>query len=212
MEILDFYLPKTKKVTVCPTYYRDGNFALQLKEKIKKEWQSASMLTVNLGIRMRAHTAFIDVNNNMGHELVDWLEKNYLGKRTGRYVKSGFVEYPEFSFDETSLTKFTTDEYAQYKAWCCEKKEGMELYIPICLKCGKAYPISVTPDAAFRFYKYQMGHSREFIQDIFPEVPSGIRELLRDQNGSCAECWKEMFGDPIADGIEDPDPADEELQ
>ena len=55
-------------------------------------------ITVNLPECNRsAGCQFIDINNN-GIPIIDWLEENNFGKRTGKFGASGFCKYPEFDF------------------------------------------------------------------------------------------------------------------
>lgn len=56
-------------------------------------------VTVNLPDckRSRAGCQFINTNN-MGEDILDWLEENGFGKRTGYFAQSGFFIYPEFDF------------------------------------------------------------------------------------------------------------------
>ena len=55
-------------------------------------------VTVNLpDCKRGTGCQFIDTNNN-GNNILDWLEENNFGKRTGRFGESGFCEYPEFDF------------------------------------------------------------------------------------------------------------------
>lgn len=55
-------------------------------------------ITVNLPECSRsAGCQFIDMNNNDAG-ILDWLEENKFGKRTGNEGHSGFCTYPEFDF------------------------------------------------------------------------------------------------------------------
>lgn len=55
-------------------------------------------ITVNLPQCERsAGCQFIDMNNNDA-DILDWLEKNEFGERTGNEGHSGFCTYPEFNF------------------------------------------------------------------------------------------------------------------
>lgn len=54
-------------------------------------------ITVNLPECERSSGCqFIDTNNNAG--VMDWLEENKFGERTGNEGHSGFCTYPEFDF------------------------------------------------------------------------------------------------------------------
>lgn len=48
-------------------------------------------------IKRSAGCQFIDTNNN-GADIIDWLEQNKFGERTGNVGSSGFCTYPEFNF------------------------------------------------------------------------------------------------------------------
>jgi hypothetical protein len=55
-------------------------------------------ITVNLPECERsAGCQFIDMNNNDAG-IMDWLEENKFGERTGKKGHSGFCTYPEFNF------------------------------------------------------------------------------------------------------------------
>lgn len=49
--------------------------------------------------------AYVDTNNN-GESIRNWIEKNRLGKPTGRLECSGFCVYPEYEFDLERLKSF----------------------------------------------------------------------------------------------------------
>ena len=49
--------------------------------------------------------------------IVDVLEKEGFGKRTGKKRQSGYVVYPEFSFREEVLRDCTNENYEQYLTW-----------------------------------------------------------------------------------------------
>lgn len=53
--------------------------------------------------------AFIDTNN-MGLEIVEWLEKNDFGERTGKIGCSGFCSYPEFRFNPVIVKLYKLEE------------------------------------------------------------------------------------------------------
>lgn len=67
-----------------------------------------SDLTVNLGRPLPMGTAFIDTNNNPG--IIEWLEANNLGKRSGRKAQSGFCTYEVFYFNMDELMKYVTSD------------------------------------------------------------------------------------------------------
>lgn len=72
--------------------------AIMLYSYKNHEFDYYADITVNLPDCQRsAGCQFIDTNNN-GDEIVDWLEENGFGKRTGNFETSGFCTYPEFNF------------------------------------------------------------------------------------------------------------------
>ena len=55
-------------------------------------------LSVNLGKSIAKDCAFIDVNN-LGNDILSWIEKNGLGSPTrAEMSKADFVVYPEYRF------------------------------------------------------------------------------------------------------------------
>jgi hypothetical protein len=65
-----------------------------------------SDLTVNLGTPLLMDCAFIDTNNNPG--ILDWLEANNLGKRSGNKRQSGFCTYEIFYFNMDELMQYVS--------------------------------------------------------------------------------------------------------
>ena len=55
-----------------------------------------------------------------------------------------------------------------------------------CKCCGKPVKIEMTDD---QYNKYIGGD--DLIQNIFPELSPGIREMLI--SGTCPDCWKKIF-------------------
>lgn len=47
--------------------------------------------------------AFVDTNNSPW--LIDFIQANELGKKTGRFGVSGFCSYPEFAFDLAKMNE-----------------------------------------------------------------------------------------------------------
>lgn len=65
---------------------------------IQQDLEEYTYVTVNLpDCKRSAGCQFIDVNNNHT-DIIEWLEENGFGKRTGRVEISGFCTYPEFNF------------------------------------------------------------------------------------------------------------------
>ena len=58
-----------------------------------------------------------------------------------------------------------------------------------CYRCNKTYTLEVKEDDAI---EYMFSNSRRYIQDIFPYLTPGERELLI--SGTCETCFHEMFG------------------
>ncbi len=88
-----------KKLEVWPTYYAyNRTLAISLFE----EGEPYGNLTCCLDDAPGRNCAYIDVNN-MGIDIVDVLEEEGFGKRTGKKRQSGYVVYPEFSFREEVL-------------------------------------------------------------------------------------------------------------
>jgi hypothetical protein len=84
-------------------YEDGGGLALELvswKEKEPEDWDT---ITVNLSVPCEKDHAFVDINNSGMPELCEWIEKNGLGKATGRQQRSGFCVYPEYRFDARRL-------------------------------------------------------------------------------------------------------------
>lgn len=55
----------------------------------------------------------IDTNNN-GDRMVDFLEREGFGKRTGQMLNSGFCRFPVFQFDEKVLCAIDPEIYRDY--------------------------------------------------------------------------------------------------
>ena len=70
---------------------------------------------MNLGKRVAKDCAFIDINN-LGNDILSWIEKNGLGSPTGRNEQSGFVVYPEYRFDPERLKELDDNGYAEYES------------------------------------------------------------------------------------------------
>ena len=85
------------------TYYQHGLgtplcLALLAYVEDSNEFESETVITVNLpGAERSAGCQFIDTNNN-GEEVLDWLMLYGLCTPTGRYAVSGFCKYPEVDF------------------------------------------------------------------------------------------------------------------
>ena len=95
------------------SYYNNGNLALLLQDWNNGEPEPWGDLTVNLGISLDQDCAFVDVNN-LGQEILPWLENEGLAKPTGRTQQSGFVSYPEYRFNREKLAKLDPEGYQSY--------------------------------------------------------------------------------------------------
>ena len=58
-----------------------------------------------------------------------------------------------------------------------------------CRICEEFYYISATPEQQVELDKPRA--ERKFMQDIFPDLSIGDRELLI--SGTCSTCWEKMF-------------------
>jgi len=68
--------------------------------------------TVNLNELPFLHSA-IDTNNN-GMKMVDFLEKNGFGRRTGQVIPSGFCIFPVFEFNADKIKQLDSDFFDRY--------------------------------------------------------------------------------------------------
>jgi len=115
------------------SYYNGGKLALVLMDWTNGESEDWGDLTVNLGCPVEKDCAFIDTNG-LGAEILPWVEKNGLGKPTGRRQRSGFAEYPEYRFDAGRLLELDDCGYQEYsrifeqanRAQHPRKKSGQE--------------------------------------------------------------------------------------
>lgn len=86
---------------------------LSWAEKKPEDWDT---ITVNLSVPCGKDHAFVDINNSGMPEICEWIEKNGLGKATGRQQKSSFCVYPEYHFDAKRLKELDRDGYEEYAA------------------------------------------------------------------------------------------------
>ena len=66
-------------------------------------------------------------------------------------------------------------------------EDNTSFVTPVCGRCGKSSMVLLPTD---RFESWQSG---QFVQDVFPELVIGARELL--VSGTHPECWGAMFAD-----------------
>lgn len=196
MKTLELTAMDTKyTVTLVPTCYRDNQtLAIQILFKDGEDWEPYGTLTTNLGDTLGRNSAYVDTNN-MGHDILDWIEKNDLGKPTGRMEQSGFCQYPEVHFNEKVLKQFDSPDYQQYLELQEELGEGMVRLYPACEVCGNVYPVTVTQEQADMYEEYKR-YGKYLIQDVFPDMSNEMRGLFARGQNICGKCWKEMFGFP----------------
>lgn len=176
------------KLEVQPGYYLCNR---TLSVMLYEGWESYGPLTCNLDKPLERNCAYIDVNN-MGEDIVEVLEKNRLGQKTGRKWRSGHVLYPEFQFNEEALRECTNDNYEQYLAWQDVLKED-EAYISAwCRKCCKDFHLIVKRSEAQMYREYQEG-AKHLIQDVFPNMMPEERGLFAQGQNLCGKCLKKMF-------------------
>lgn len=95
------------------SYYNASKLALKLVDWSSGEPEPWGDLTVNFGASTEKDCAFVDVNN-LGENILPWIEKNGLGKPTGRSQRSGFVVYPEYRFDPKRLLELDDFGYQEH--------------------------------------------------------------------------------------------------
>ena len=94
-------------------YAENGNLYVGMitnEEGYPEPW---SNLTVNLSVPCKPNCAYIDTNNN-GNEVINWLESNGLGEKTGRVNFSGWCSYPEFEFNMEALMEHVVNDERWY--------------------------------------------------------------------------------------------------
>lgn len=173
------------------TYGYGGGLAIDLLQKEDESFVPYGNLTVNLSKACDVNAAYIDVNHNAG--IMEALLEYHMGKPTGRVCQSGFCQYPEFLFDEEKLRQADEVGYLKYLDQCDRGHGGMSKIYGMCSHCHETSVFYVTDKQMEQYEAYLQGEG--FIQDIFPDMEPGDRELLR--GGSiCKKCWKAMFGMP----------------
>lgn len=72
-----------------------------------KFWEPWSILTVNTRDQpLNKNCAFIDTNNNK--DIIGWMIKNGMGRTTKRFSVSGHCVYPEFEFNDETLSQMVS--------------------------------------------------------------------------------------------------------
>ena len=82
------------EITVEKSTYYNGNLCIIMNTE---EGETYAILTKNFQEELDPYLAYVDTNNLPG--IMDFIEKNKLGKFTGLYRESGFCKYPLFVFD-----------------------------------------------------------------------------------------------------------------
>ncbi len=177
-----------KKLEVWPTYYAyNRTLAIALFE----EGEPYGNLTCCLDDAPGRNCAYIDVNN-MGMDIVDVLEEEGFGKRTGKERQSGYVVYPELSFREEVLRDCTNENYEQYLTWQEALGEDEEYLTASCRICYKDFCFIVKKEEAQKYREYQDG-APYLIQNVFPNMSCEERGLFAKGQNMCGTCFKEMF-------------------
>lgn len=85
--------------------YGNDRLAMQL---VEPDLSVFGTVTVNLVDEQLTDDlcAFIDTNN-LGEDIVLWLERNGLGETTNNFGQSGFCVYPEFRFKKEVVAKYS---------------------------------------------------------------------------------------------------------
>ena len=177
-----------KKLEVWPTYYPyNRTLAIALFEND----ESYVNLTCCLDDTPGRNCAYIDVNH-MGKDIVEVLEKEGYGKRTGKEYQSGYVLYPEFMFKEDVLKNCTNEEYEQYLRWQEALGEGEEYLTASCQICHQEFCFTVKKEEAQKYREYRDG-APYLIQNVFPNMSCEERGLFARGQNMCSACFKELF-------------------
>ncbi|MBO5710731.1 MAG: DUF4313 domain-containing protein [Rikenellaceae bacterium] len=88
-------------------YASGGGLAILMEANSRLGPMPYAVLTVNLeDYPTYGNRAYVDVNN-LGDEILAWIEENNLGVPTGEIGYSGFCVYPEYSFNLDEINKHT---------------------------------------------------------------------------------------------------------
>lgn len=97
-------------------------------EYYDSEWEDIDSYcdaTVNIFKLPFLHSA-IDTNNN-GDKIIDFLERNGFGERTGQFIPSGYCMFPVFKFNEEKIKELDPDFFEDYaKANGIKTKESLD--------------------------------------------------------------------------------------
>lgn len=87
-------------------YVAPSNFCIEIIDCTNGFLEPFSRLTTNLGVDFCGEPlAFVDVNNNSGYNVLDFIECNGLGIYTGHSFQSGFCVYPLYRFNLGKIGK-----------------------------------------------------------------------------------------------------------
>ena len=177
-----------KKLGIRPTYYPyNRTLAIALFE----DSEAYGNLTCCLDDAPGRNCAYIDVNN-MGKDIVEVLEKEGFGQRTGKKRQSGYVVYPEFAFKEEALRDCTNKDYEQYLAWQGALGEDEEYLTVSCRICYQEFCFTVKKEEAQKYREYQEG-APYLIQNVFPNMSCEERGLFARGQNMCGACFKKLF-------------------
>ena len=177
-----------KKLEIRPTYYPyNRTLAIALFE----DGEAYGNLTCCLDDAPGRNCAYIDVNN-MGKDIVEVLEEEGFGQRTGKERQSGYVVYPEFAFKEEVLRDCTNKDYEQYLAWQEALGEEEEYLTVSCRICYQEFCFTVKKEEARKYREYQDG-APYLIQNVFPNMSCEERGLFARGQNMCGACFKKLF-------------------
>lgn len=177
-----------KKLEIRPMYYPyNRTLAIALFE----DGEAYGNLTCCLDDAPGRNCAYIDVNN-MGKDIVEVLEEEGFGQRTGKERQSGYVVYPEFAFKEEVLRECTNKGYEQYLAWQEALGEEEEYLTVSCRICYQEFCFTVKKEEARKYREYQNG-APYLIQNVFPNMSCEERGLFARGQNMCGACFKKLF-------------------
>lgn len=110
MKIYEFKSQYGKKYHIVlqkTTYANNGTLYVEMVETTPKgkfkDYYGA--ITVNLEFSFATENKQYIDTNNLGNDILKWLEDNGIAKPTGEYGHSGYCTYPLFEFDEKVLAE-----------------------------------------------------------------------------------------------------------
>ena len=114
MELLLQYRGNNLKVKIeVRVYEQNKNLAIRLYSKAELGFEPLCMLTANTAAACPKDCALVNTNTGIDG-LLEWIEQNNLAVPTGEYVRSGYLEYPEYRFDSDALRELDPEGYAEY--------------------------------------------------------------------------------------------------